>query len=119
MRIELKQAFRIVTFIPPDDAQKVVEAVMGADPLRYGQYTQVYWQSTPGTEHYRGDKDAVPAEGKPEEVVALPSVRLEFSLSGSLEHVQDVLMALAAKHPCKEPVILVQPVLETRTYDKK
>ncbi|MFH1132738.1 MAG: hypothetical protein V1754_15495 [Pseudomonadota bacterium] len=119
MSIQFTTSFRIVTFVPPDHVEAVINAVVAVDPLQYGDdYTQVSWQSTPGVERFKSELGANPTAGAIGEVSEEPSVRLEFSLPFIEDQMEAVVFALLLAHPWEEPVLYVHLVQEVQGLKK-
>jgi|SRR3989338_1278824 len=113
---DFKAMLRIVTFVPPDQVEKVIEGVQKITPLKYGKYAGVAWQSTPGIKRYQPLSGSNPTAGKENEVSREPSVKLEFSIPRSPLLLKRVINeGIIPNHPWEEPVILVFEVRETRT----
>ncbi len=94
------EAYRLVTFVPPDAAQVLAEKISAKIPRFLGQYDHVaYWTEERGVEQYR------PVDG---EIQREPSVRLEFTLPKDEAFLKSLIKNdLISNHPWEEPVILV------------
>jgi len=104
----LEPVYRVVTLLPPDAVEDVVENVVSIANLSVGHYNRVVWWSAPGTEQFQPLPGAEPRVGRIGEVHRVPSVRLEFSIprdEAMLTLVVDE--GIRAAHPYEEPVVLV------------
>ena len=113
--VDFIAVYRVVTFVPVEHLEAVKQAVLGADPLEYGNYQAVCWTSVPGIEQFVPNEKACPSSGKTDEFSHVRSVRFEFSIPLRHESLRDVLAAIQKAHPWEEPVIYVTEVMETRS----
>lgn len=113
--MKIKLAYRVVTFVPPDRVEDVIQGVIKVAPLRYGQYEHVLWRSAPGRGQNRPVTGARPRAGEVGTLFEGDSTRLEFSIPRDKNLMERVLSeGVLAVHPYEEPVVLVYEVLETR-----
>ncbi|MCD8496633.1 MAG: hypothetical protein LRZ85_00200 [Alphaproteobacteria bacterium] len=99
---------RVAVFVPSDSAEGFIAAVSGKLPVLFGNYDHVCWWSEPGTEQFRPLSGAHPVEGEIGKTERVRSIRVEFSLPGERETVEqfvrDVVMPA---HPWEQPVIMI------------
>ncbi len=99
----------MTTYVPPESLEAVLDSIeREAEPLRFGNYEQWAWWSSPGIEQFRPLEGAEPTVGKVGQTERVPSVRLEFVLPRDpilLERV--VSRGLIPSHPWETPVVLV------------
>lgn len=111
-----RPAYRITTFVPPDNVDAVLDAVERHTPLIFGPYDRSAWWSAVGTEQFRPLPDADPTVGRAGELERLPTVRLEFAIPREpdlLERVVDD--GLRPAHPWQEPAVFVDECFVTAT----
>jgi dinuclear metal center YbgI/SA1388 family protein len=98
--------YKLVTFVPEKDLQKVADALFAAGAGRIGNYTMCSFR-TPGTGTFLGGEGTAPAVGQAGRLEEAPEVRIETVIP--IAHVADVLAALRTAHPYEEPAFdLVQ-----------
>ncbi len=106
--VPYRQAYRVVTFVPPDHLDSVLEAVERQSPLIFGPYERSAWWSAAGIEQFRPMADANPTEGRAGELERVPTVRLEFALERDPDLLRRVLDdGLLPTHPWEEPAVFI------------
>jgi dinuclear metal center YbgI/SA1388 family protein len=93
-------AYKLVTFVPPADADRLVDALAAAGAGRIGGYDRCAW-TTDGTGTFRGGPGTRPAVGQPGRVERVAEARVEMVLPGAA--VAAATAALRATHPYEEP----------------
>jgi len=104
----LEHVYRVMTLVPPDGMEGVIEGVISVANLAVGHYDRVLWWSSPGTEQYLPLSGANPRTADIGELRRDPTVRLEFSIprdEAMLNLVVDE--GIRPAHPYEEPVIVV------------
>ncbi len=101
-------AMKIVTFVPPEHADRVRHAMAHAGAGRIGHYSHCSFSSL-GEGTFRGDETTHPAVGSPGRLERVPEVRLEMLCHPQSADLHDVLRALVQAHPYEEPAIDVIP----------
>lgn len=91
---------KLVTFIPGDHLDAVVDALAAAGAGRIGAYDRCCF-TTPGTGSFRAEDAASPYVGARGETTTVPEERLEMVLPR--ERRAAVLAALREAHPYEEP----------------
>ncbi|MFV1590622.1 hypothetical protein [Phaeobacter sp. JH20_39] len=102
---------RITVQVPDIHVQRVADAVLAKDTLRYGDYDSVMYRTTTGTQQFRSlgsGRNAATAEA-----VELPCVELSFFLADDETDTVQVLKAIYESHPYEEPVVFVDPCFRT------
>ncbi|MCV6585913.1 MAG: hypothetical protein OIF47_10305 [Marinibacterium sp.] len=98
---------RLVIQIPQPDVRRVLDAITATDPLRYGDYDQVSFETQSGQQRFRalgtGRNTAT------DSAVSVPCAELSVFLADDPERLDAVLRAIYDSHPYEEPVILIQP----------
>ncbi len=106
-----EEGLRVIVQVPDTHAQRIVNAVLTEDTLKYGDYDSVTYQTVPGTQQFRslgsGRNTAT------EKVVEVPCVELSFFLSGDEVKAVQILKTIYASHPYEEPVVFVYPCVRT------
>ena len=92
--------YKLVTFVPPADADRLVDALAAAGAGRIGDYERCAW-TTEGTGTFRGGPGTRPAVGEPGRVERVEEARVEMVLPGPA--VAAVTAALRGAHPYEEP----------------
>ena len=92
--------YKLVTFVPPADADRLVDALAAAGAGRIGGYDRCAW-TTEGTGTFRGGPGTSPAVGEAGRVERVAEARVEMVLPGAA--VAAVTAALRAAHPYEEP----------------
>jgi dinuclear metal center YbgI/SA1388 family protein len=93
-------AYKLVTFVPESDVDRVLDAVTDAGAGTIGDYTRCAFL-TEGTGTFEAGATADPAVGKPGERTVTPEVRVETVVPPGA--VAEVERALRAVHPYEEP----------------
>lgn len=100
------QQYKLVTFVPPKDLQRVSEALFNAGAGRIGNYTRCSFRS-PGTGTFFGEEGTNPTVGQSGQLEQAEEVKLETVLP--IARLNEALAALRASHPYEEPAFdLVQ-----------
>jgi dinuclear metal center YbgI/SA1388 family protein len=98
--------YKLVTFVPEKDLEKVAQALFAAGAGRIGHYTHCSFR-TPGTGTFMGDQTTNPAVGEKGVYERTAEVRVETVCP--IGRLAEVLAALRASHPYEEPAFdLVQ-----------
>jgi hypothetical protein len=105
--MQLRDAYRITTFVPPEHLDGLLEAVLAQAPLRYGPYEKSAWWSGIGTEQFEPVAGANPTVGEIGKTERVPAVRLEFVIPREAELLNRVLESLLQAHPWQEPAVFV------------
>lgn len=93
---------KIVTFVPPADAERVRNAMASSGAGHIGKYDLCSF-STPGTGTFRAGEDTNPAIGEPGSFETVEELRLEMIVPASAAAL--VVEALHTFHPYEEPAI--------------
>lgn len=100
-RADLKQQqYKLVTFVPVKDVEKVSKALFDAGAGRIGNYTSCSFR-IPGTGTFFGEEGTDPAVGKSGQLEQVEEIRLETVVSANA--IQSVVTALQQSHPYEEP----------------
>ncbi len=105
------EGLRIIVQVPDTHTQRIVDAVLAKDALKYGDYDSVTFQTAPGIQQFRslgGGRNAAT-----ENAVEVPCVELSFFLGGDEAKTVQVLKSIYASHPYEEPVVFVEPCVRT------
>jgi dinuclear metal center YbgI/SA1388 family protein len=99
--------YKLVTFVPEKDVDRVAAALFNAGAGRIGNYTQCSFRS-PGTGTFFGAEGATnPKVGQSGQLERAAEIRIETVMP--IARLTDVLAALRAAHPYEEPAFdLVQ-----------
>ncbi|KAA0912909.1 hypothetical protein [Aquicoccus porphyridii] len=106
-----EEGLRIIVQVPDTHAQRIVNAVLTEDALKYGDYDSVTFQTTPGTQKFRSLGSG--RNSGTEKVVEVPCVELSFFLGGDDAKAVRVLKAIYTSHPYEEPVVFVVQCIRT------
>lgn len=106
-----EHGLRITVQVPETHAQKLVDAVLAVDALKYGDYDCVTFRTGLGTQKFRslgsGRNTAT------ERVVEVPCVELSFFTTSEGAKAVAVLKAVYGSHPYEEPVVFAEPCVRT------
>jgi dinuclear metal center YbgI/SA1388 family protein len=91
---------KLVTFVPHDDASRVIDALAAAGAGRIGDYDRCAWTAT-GIGTFRPGAGANPTIGSVGDIEEVPETRVEMVLPRSARTA--VLDALYSAHPYEEP----------------
>ncbi|HSF26989.1 MAG TPA: Nif3-like dinuclear metal center hexameric protein [Actinomycetes bacterium] len=91
---------KIVTFVPDEAADRVVDALAAAGAGAIGAYTRCAWTTT-GTGTFTPQAGAQPAIGVVGQVELVPETRVEMVMARHRR--QAVVAALRAAHPYEQP----------------
>ena len=109
--MNLRRAYRVTTFVPPDHLDALLEGIASEVPLRYGQYDRSAWWSAVGVEQFRPLPGAKPTFGTVGTVERVPTVRLEFAIARDAELLSRLITkGLRPHHPWQEPAVFVDEV---------
>jgi len=109
---------KVVTFVPHDAVEPVVDALASAGAGAVGDYSRCAWLAT-GTGTFLPGAGASPAVGRPGVVERVPETRIEMVLARHLR--VPVVRALRAAHPYQEPaydVLELAPVPNGRGFGR-
>ncbi len=108
-RFQTQTGFLVTVQTPEVSAQALIDAVLVAAPLAYGDYDRVAYFSASGQQQFRslgGGRNAAT-----DEAVTVVCRELRFFLTDDPTILEAVMAALYDAHPYEEPVILVTPCL--------
>ena len=109
-----QEVYRIVTFIPPDRLEGLLEGVARVAPLRYGNYDCAAWWSAEGVEQFRPLPGSNPSVGHALEVSRVSSIRVEFAIPRDRALLDRVLSrGLLPSHPFEEPAVFIDECVIT------
>lgn len=97
--------YKLVTFVPEKDVEKVSNAMFAAGAGVIGDYTRCSFRS-PGTGTFFGQEGTNPAVGKAGKLERAPEIRIELVVP--LAKVKAVVDALRQSHPYEEPAFDLQ-----------
>jgi dinuclear metal center YbgI/SA1388 family protein len=92
--------YKLVTFVPHADAERVIDALAEAGAGSIGDYDRCAWTAS-GLGTFRPGAGANPTIGRVGDVEQVPETRVEMVLEASRR--DDALSALLAAHPYEEP----------------
>jgi dinuclear metal center YbgI/SA1388 family protein len=98
---------KLVTFVPPDHADRVREALWEAGAGNIGNYDETSFNLT-GEGTFRGNASTRPFVGEPGKLHHEEEVRIETILPADRE--QSVISALLQAHPYEEPAYDIIPL---------
>lgn len=101
---------KLVVFVPPDDADAVIDAASEAGAGTIGRYRRCAWQ-TAGQGTFEPLQGASPAIGAPGERATVDEIRVELVVP--LRVVTSVIAAVRRAHPYEEPafdLLQMEPV---------
>lgn len=103
--------FRVTVQIPEMYSQQILDGVLKLNPLDYGDYDRVTFQTALGTQQFRslGSGRNTVTDG----VAQVPCIELSFFLPDDQALTTQVIEAIYATHPYEEPVIFVQSCLRS------
>lgn len=105
--MKLRGIYRIALFIPPDSVPQLESALRATGVLTYGEYSDVYWASSVGTETFTPLPGSSPTSGAHGEITRSPSVEVVFSIERDKDRLQTVIDAIRSAHPWEEPVVYI------------
>ena len=98
--------YKLVTFVPEKDVERVARALFDAGAGRIGDYTQCSFRS-PGTGTFFGAEGTNPTVGRRGKLERASEIRIETVMP--IARLNEVLSALRQSHPYEEPAFdLVQ-----------
>ena len=97
--------YKLVTFVPEEQVERVSDAIFQAGAGRIGNYTSCSFRS-PGTGTFYGQEGTNPAVGQAGKLEQAQEVRLETVVP--LSRVAQVVSALRQSHPYEEPAFDLQ-----------
>jgi len=112
--MKLIPIYRVTTYVPPSDLERVLSSILKVVSLRHGNYEEVAWWSEATTEQFKPLSGANPTSGASNALERLDSIALQFALprdSGLLLRV--LTDGLIQSHPWEEPAIVVEEAFMT------
>ena len=113
--MQLLDCYRLTTFVPEDDLEKLIDAVCESDLLSYGNYGDVLWFSAAGIGQFRPLEGANPTIGENGKRERVSENRIEFSIVKDEQKLQKLLKIVTTSHPYEEPAIYISETKETRS----
>jgi len=104
----LSPAYKIVTFVPHESADAVVDALAAAGAGQIGAYTRCAWTAD-GTGTFVAGEGTTPAVGERGAITEVAERRVEMVLPQRA--LRAVVQALTAAHPYEEPAYDVLPTV--------
>lgn len=104
--LEAEPAFKVVTFVPAEAADRLLDAVARAGAARIGNYTHCSFRSE-GLGSFLAREGTDPVVGLPGALNLESEVRLEFPVAA--ETLAAVIGALVEAHPYEEPAYDIYP----------
>ncbi len=111
VRFTTQPGYVVTTQTPEVCVKVIMDAVVACHDLKYGDYDQVAFRTSPGVQQFRslpGGRNA-----PTEEAVTIPCVELSFFVPNDQAVLTAVLKAIYDTHPYEEPVIFVKESLRT------
>jgi len=110
-RFTPRPSLRVTVQVPETHLQKIVEAVITKDALKYGDYDCVTFKTARGVQQFRSLGTG--RNVKTERAVEVPCCELSFFLEHDETIAIGVLKAIYNAHPYEEPVIALTPCIRT------
>lgn len=108
------QQFKLVTFVPEDEVDRLRNALTAAGAGRIGNYNSCSF-TVSGTGTFRGNENSNPAVGQPGALEHVPEVRLEMVCSG--DALPLLTTALKQFHPYEEPAFDIYALAPTPSHN--
>lgn len=105
--------YLLITFIPEEDSEKVIDAIFDAKAGRFSKYDRAGFTSK-GVGRFRPLENANPHIGQIGKDEFVNEVRFETIVEDSV--IDDVIKALRKAHPYEEPAIYVIKLDEKSFY---
>ncbi len=99
---ESERLYKVVTFVPPEFREQVLEAMFAAGAGHTGSYSHASFR-TAGTGGFMPDPGAHPFVGEENVMTSVAEDRVETIVSG--RDLESVLKALRGAHPYEEPAV--------------
>jgi dinuclear metal center YbgI/SA1388 family protein len=99
---ELERQYKVVTFVPPESREQVLEAMFAAGAGHTGAYSRTSFRA-PGTGGFVPDPGTHPFVGEENAMASVDEDRVETVVSG--RDLVCVISALRRAHPYEEPAI--------------
>lgn len=106
-------AYKLVTYVPPDSATEMIDALTFAGAGKIGLYERCAFFSN-GTGTFRGMNGSNPVIGEPHKIQETAESRLEMVVPSTA--LDRVVSALRSCHPYEEPAYYVVPVKNSNGY---
>lgn len=106
--MEFSQVY-IVTTVPEDDLEAVLDAISSAGGGIIGHYTHCAFTNA-GVGRFKPDEDATPHLGAKQQINAVDEWRIETFCDR--EKARAVVDAIHAAHPYEQAVVYVMPLLD-------
>jgi hypothetical protein len=101
--------------VPPEYVESILQGVVKVNPLLYGKYSKVAYQSEEGIEQFVPLEGSNATKGEINKLYKGKSVRIEFSIDKNDKILEKVIQeGIMKNHPWEEPVIIISEVWETR-----
>jgi len=99
---ESERHYKVITFVPPEFREQVLEAMFAAGAGHTGSYSRTSFR-TAGTGGFMPDPGAHPFVGEEGSLTSVEEDRVETIVSG--QNLASVLKALSSAHPYEEPAV--------------
>lgn len=103
----MEKRYKIVVYVPADQADKLREAMGNAGAGKVGNYSHCMF-TVKGTGQFKPEEGAHPTIGSVGKLEEVSEDRIETICSG--DKLQDVLKAIREVHPYEEPATDVYPI---------
>lgn len=113
--MKLMDCYRVVTTVPTEGLEKLIDAVCDSGLLEYGNYGDVLWFSSVGTGQFRPLEGANPTIGGIGERERVQENRIEFSILRDESNLEKLIDIIINAHPYEEPAIHIMETKETRS----
>jgi hypothetical protein len=111
----LEDAYLVHVHVPAEDVPAVLDAVIAAVGLSYGDYDGVALVDAAGVEQFGDARDTA----EPRSSGRVATSRVSFSVPRAPEPLRSALAAVRAAHSYEEPVIYVREVMRSRSTQRQ
>ncbi|EBA17327.1 hypothetical protein RSK20926_06312 [Roseobacter sp. SK209-2-6] len=106
-RFSIETGTRVLVQVPKEAMQRVMSAILEAEPLTWGDYDQVAFTTSEGVQQFRSTGGGINAAT--DHVVEVPCAELQFFVPKSGQALEPLLRGIYHAHPYEEPVIQLVP----------
>ena len=108
----MKEAFRITVNTPVPNVEDVINGICSVWPIRIGNYENVFWCSSPGTEQFKPLPGADPTQGTIGVREKVDSVAVCFLIPADESLLERIVEeGIKPVHPWEVPVIMADRCL--------
>ncbi len=108
--------FSLIYYIPPDDHDRVKQALFDCGAGKVGKYSECCWEVL-GNGQFRAQNGSNPSIGKVGQLEKIEEFKVEMVCEESV--IQKVLMTLLKEHPYEQPAYFVSEMMTSEQFKQR